>query len=271
MCYINKEKKMKKFTGLFLLIIMLTVCLVIFSSCGLALKNLYNTINYVNESKYSVGNFEYQSSDIDEIEINWIFGDITIIESDNEVLSVSEDESGLKTNQQLRYLIEGRTLKIQFWKSKYRAKLSNHKKDLTIEIPKGIKLEIEQVSGNIKSDTLNLESLDIDIVSGNTRIDSLTSKEVNIDSVSGKINIKSINSDDIDIDTVSGDVNLGFASAKEVDIDCVSGDIVLSLNGMGATIEFNSVSGHYKNNKIIGDGSCEITVDTTSGDLKVEA
>lgn len=262
---------MKKIAGLFLLIIMLTACLVIFSSCGLVLKNVYNTISYLNESKYSVGNFEYQSSEIDKIEINWIFGDITIVESDNEVLSVSEKESALNTNQQLRYLIEGSTLKIQFWKSKYKGKLSNHKKDLTIEIPKGIKLEIKQVSGNIESVILNLESLDIDIVSGNTRIDTLTANDINIDSVSGNINIKSIKSNDIDVDIVSGNVNLGFASAKEVDIDSVSGDIVLSLNGMGATIDYNSVSGHYRNDKMIGDGGCKIAVNTTSGDLKVEA
>lgn len=262
---------MKKVTGLFLLTIMLTAFFVIFSSCGLALKNVYDTINYVNESKYSVGNFEYQASDIDKIEINWIFGNITIVESDKENLSVSEDESGLKTNQQLRYLIEGRTLIIQFWKSKYRGNLSNHKKDLTIEIPKGIKVEIEQVSGNIESDTLNLESLDIEIVSGNTRIDALSANELKIDSVSGNINIKSIKSDDIDIDIVSGNVNLGFASVKEADIDSVSGDIVLSLDGMGATIDFSSVSGHYRNEKKIGDGSCDITVNTTSGNLRVEA
>lgn len=262
---------MKK-SGIVILIIMLLSCMIVFSSCGLWFnKTLNYTVRYINESKYSVGNFEYQALDIDKIEINWVFGDVTIIESDKAELSVSEDESNLTTNQKLRYLIEGRTLIIQFWKSNYSGKgnVSKHRKDLTVEIPRNITLEIDQVSGNIESNMLNLKSLDIDIVSGNTRIDTLNVNDLNIENVSGNINIKSINAVDIDIDTVSGNVNLGIVSGKWVEIDSVSGDITLSLSGIGASINFNSVSGHYKNDAKYGDGSCKIDVDTTSGDLIV--
>lgn len=267
----SKKAKMKKVLGIVLAVVLSLTCILLCSSCKLIrLKSAFNTVKYKDESKYSIGNFTFQSSEIDKIEINWIFGDITIVESDKAELSVTEDESGLKNNQKLRYLIEGRTLKIQFWKAYYKSNLSNRKKNLTIEIPQNIALEINQVSGNIESDKLTLRSLDIEIVSGNTNIDSLKTGELNIDTVSGRVNINSVNATYIEVDTVSGNVKMGLFSATEVEINSVSGDVSLKLNGLGATIDFNSVSGHYRNEAKYGDGSCSIEVDTTSGDLHVE-
>lgn len=258
---------MKKIIIAICIVLSILTVVAFLPSCALGVIEM---VNYKNEAKYSIGNFTYDSAEIDKIEINWISGNINIVESDNDTLSVSENEDALKDNQKMRYLIEGRTLKIQFWKAKFRANVNSSKKNLTIEIPKNIELEINQVSGDVKSEKLTLRSLDVDIVSGKIVIGSLTSNDVHVDSVSGQVKIDSINADDIYVDTVSGNVSIGFSCAKKVVIDSVSGNVRLSLNGLGATIKFSSVSGHYGKGKTFGDGACEINVSTTSGNLNVE-
>ena len=258
---------MKKIIFVICIVLSILTVVAFLPSCALGVIEMEN---FKNEAKYSIGNFTYNADEIDKIEINWVSGNINLVESENETLSVSEKEDALKDNQKMRYLIEGRVLKIQFWKAKYRANVKSELKNLTIEIPKNIELKINQVSGNVKSESLTLKNLDVNIVSGNVVIGSLTSNDVHVDSVSGQVKIDSLEGKDVYVDSVSGNVLVGFSSAKKVIIDSTSGDVRLKLHGLGATIKFSSVSGRYGNNKTFGDGSCEINVSTTSGDLKVE-
>lgn len=271
------------------IIIILVALIMIFCSCSVV--NNVKGIVYKNADKYSVGNFEYQAEEIDSIEINWVKGNITLVESDNTTLSVKESGNKLNENQKLRYLIEGKTLKIQFWKSRYNGRIDSREKDLTVEIPKNLNIDIDQVSGNVISKKLITKSLDINCVSGNTRIDSLSATSLNIDNVSGKVNIGNIICNNVDIDTVSGSLKIGNLNGENVDLNTVSGhvDIALSqatnvavgsvsasvdikLNNIGATVDFNTVSGKYHSSngsKVFGDGACEIKVDTVSGSLTI--
>lgn len=260
-----------------LIIIAFCLCLIAVGILGtscllkkIANNAISNTVHYKDESKYSIGNFSYNAENVDKIEINWIFGDITLVESDSAQLNVTEDEDSMNEKEKLRYFLDGRTLKIQFWKSNYIGNIKSLKKDVTIEVPRNIKIQIDQVSGNIEGENLDLRSLDLDVVSGRVHIQTLKTYDLNVDSVSGFVKIGSLNAKDVSIDSVSGNVDIGLNSGNEVEIETVSGSVDIKLNGLGATIDFGSVSGKYRQDNVFGDGTCKISVHTTSGDLHVE-
>ena len=61
--------------------------------------------SYDDADKYSEGSFTYSSDEIHEIEINWIDGEIEIIQSDKAALSVTENSDTLVGEEKLHYYL----------------------------------------------------------------------------------------------------------------------------------------------------------------------
>lgn len=83
-----------------------------------------------------------------------------------------------------------------------------------------------------------------------------------------------------EVETTSGQVSLTLTAApRELEVDTLSGDVELFLpENSGFTLDFDTVSGyldcafsllHQKGDYIAGDGAMELSVETTSGSLRI--
>lgn len=256
---------------------------------------------YDNASLYSVGNFTYNISDVDKIEVDWILGSVEVVVRSVATLSVSENGANtLPDEQKLRWRLDGRTLKIKFWKSGYSTKDDvTTKKDLVLEVPAGIALDIETVSASIRAQSnLTMREVDLETVSGSIKCDSVscvgsaefettsgkielgnvTASEIDVQTTSGNIAFNAKRATEVEVETTSGNCEIGIEEVPSVEIESVSGEVCLTISN-GANVSFSTVSGklstskeYTKNDKnyVFGDGACRIEIETTSGDLKIK-
>lgn len=257
---------------IFVTLIFASLCCVLLSGCFYRnMSNIISCGNYENAESYSVGNFKYSPSGIKKVEINWVTGKVNITESQSEVLTVSENED-IPIDEKLRYLIEGDTLKIQFWKSGYKAFSKNKNEAVAIEIPKGVELVVTAVSSPVIMKEHELTSLKIGTVSGEIFADSITANMVDITSISGEIDVSKVKASNIEIDSTSGNIALNADGFHNIRISAVSSSVKLNINQVGSTIEYETVSGSYfaeDNKKVFGDGLAHISVETVSGNLRI--
>ena len=216
---------------------------------------------YKNAGKYAAGSFEYKAEDVNSAEINWVSGDIEIRQSGSDVLSVTEKDRDLPEAKKLHWLLDGDRLIIQYCRSGYVGRLPKGK-TLTVEVPDGIDLTVNSVSGDVKAEGgQTYSSVLIDTVSGDASVELAACDEMDFNTVSGKVTIDADKCDGMDISTVSGKIEL------------------LSLPEQGASVKFSSVSGNLRtqreytekgNKKIFGSGDCSINAETVSGNLEIK-
>ena len=288
---------MKKIVSLILIVFFAALSL-----CACNVKvNVLGYSYYADSEKYSVGDFTYNAEDVKSVEINWVAGNIEVVQSKEETLSVSENGDGLESEERMHHYLRGGTLIIHYCESGYDSDdINEQSKHVTVEVPAGIDLNIDNVSANIEfsCDTF-LDEVDIDNVSGNVNIKKLTadrvdfdnvsgvfladeivSKEFDANGVSGNIEIGKISSYEINVNSVSGETAIGLAAKADINIDSVSGAVRFTLLAdIGIEVDFSSASGILRtdreyikeNNKCIF-GSADITakIDTVSGNLYVK-
>lgn len=262
--------------------ICIILCLIscfIFASCNCNCSKGYTF--YKDSKEYQIGNCTYQKNDIKNgIEINWVGGSITIIESDNEELKIMENSDKLPKDEQFHWLLKNGKLTIHYVKAGCLANIDRKYKELVIEVPKSIELSINTVSADIYSEKLSLSKLDIDSVSGNLTINELIVNDFSIDTVSGNVYFNKIDTNNFSIDTVSGRVCLEFTDKTKGKIDSVSGEIIMYVpNTFGFIVDFDSTSGDfisnipYTSNKGVyrsGDTvDIDLEIDTTSANATI--
>ena len=226
----------------------------------------------------------FSPSEVRELEIEWVAGDILIQSADADQITVKEDGvSDPKYTMVLRQ--SGNTLKIQFCEDTafgfgIHFNTPDITKDLTILVPKD----------------WQLDSLEIDCASATVEVNDMTIREVDFDGASGTCEFENCTVEEMDIATASGDVkfvgSLGMldcdaASAsvyavlsntpRRLDMDSMSGDLEIILpEDAGFTLALTAMSSDFtsdfettmKNgNYVCGDGSCRINVDALSGDV----
>ena len=262
-------------------------------------------VRYSNADKYTAGNFTYESDKVEKVEIEWAAGGITLLNGKG-TLSVTESGADeLSEEEQMHWWLDGKTLKIKFCKSGYKYSLNqafNNKKELTVELPEFVDLDIEVASGKVSAENmLNLGKLKLDTASGGTDIKYLSAKEVKIDSASGgttfgkvtvsaafKVNtasgglkVEQISAGEVDVDSASGGVTIGIDTVEKVDIDSASGSVRLTLLSpeRGAIVRYDKVSGSIncklpyekEGEKIkIGLGETDIKISIASGSITIE-
>lgn len=226
------------------------------------------------------------TEEINNIEIDWVSGNIVILPSDTvNGIHVSE-YMGRDVTETMVCKQSGQTLKIQFCEDSIEFPSFginvNYSKDLEIRVPAH----------------WICNSLEIDTASAEVEIENLTIKEFDFDGASGGLFLKDCNLDVLDVDTASGDVEFtgtlkeldyDAASAKfygefrqnpdKLNLDAMSGDLELVLPpSCGFYLELDTMSGsfdsdfdfhttgeHYE----CGDGACKIKVSAMSGDVSI--
>ena len=228
------------------------------TGCGF-LPGISKFGSYPNADKYNIGSFDYDSSKINSVVINWVSDDIAVTQGSSKTLHVEEEEGKkLKDAQKLHWLVEGSTLTIQYCESRYKGRFTGTGKSLQIEIPQNVDLIISSVSADVNlKGTQDLKSLEIDSVSGSVLTEDLAVSK------KGSIN------------TVSGNVSLNLREFSSFNIDTVSGDTELSEAPYDTSIIYETVSGTLHadgfskeaGRMVRGNGSSTIQVDSVSGSL----
>lgn len=284
---------MKKAFLLIFSAVLIFASLISFSSCFYLNSGSPNSINYVrydDAEKYSIGNFSYSGDGIEKIEIDWVSGEINVIQTGESVFSVFESGEDLEKSQQLHYMSDGKTLMIKYCKSHYSGIIDPEQKKLNIEIPKGIDLEINAVSADIFSGMLELNDISLSTVSGKSNLTkayadelqissvsgdifvsyAMAHEDISLESVSGKITVEHADAKEIDVESVSGNVGLGISDVKDASIDTTSGNIELTLIGdCGITLDYSTTSGKFSADGDYSNGTrkCVVKASTVSGDL----
>ena len=142
-------------------------------SAGITTNDSFHYSTYDNAADYTAGRFTYQAEDIRAVRVYWVAGSIDLIEKNSAELSVSDSADNRSQEAQLHSLLRDGILTIHYCASDYRGEMQSEWKQLTIEIPSGIELTIENVSAPIRAAALSTPQLHIATVSGDISIDSL--------------------------------------------------------------------------------------------------
>ena len=255
---------------------------------------------YPNGDAYSVGNAEF-SENIEKIEIDWTSGKVNILPASSDKISIEEKTSrDVSENEQMHYLLDGKTLKIKFVKSGTPL-ISAVTKELNVYIPENSsvkELDVGTASANINAEVSGVASasfstasgdvgavldgakdIDLDTASGRTEI--VCKGEVNefeANSASGDMQITADHIADADIETASGKIECVFGKTPDkLDVDSASGEVRLTLpETAGFTADIDTASGSFNcefatvrngNSYVCENGASKISVSTASGDI----
>ena len=132
-------------------------------------------------------------------------------------------------------------------------------------------------SGEIEIDNAMADTVTLQSTSGKIEAGPIDAGKFTAECTSGDIKLEAVKTDNGHVKTTSGDIKLGVYQCGSVTVSCTSGDVVLSpVHGSGMTVDYNTNSGSLNGkggqktwHQVIGDGVSSVTVNTTSGDLKL--
>lgn len=226
------------------------------------------------------------SSQVQNIEIEWVAGSIVIHRS-NSVNSIRIHEyTDYNSEYEMICHQSGQTLKIKFCKD-------------SMEFPSfGINADVSKDLVIVVPENWNCNTLEIDAASADVQIKELVINELDFDGASGNLILENCHIVNLDIETASGDVkfsgilkDLAFEAASanffgeftqvpnRLNLDAMSGDLEIVLPSYaGFTCQLDAMSGSFDTDfdvtqsgstYISGDGVCKIKVSAMSGDVNV--
>ena len=262
------------------------------------------TVDYYNDSdKYVVGSLDYQV-ELYTLDIDWVFGKVTLIEDENATkISIKEENELPDTIKVHSYFTDG-TLYVKFGEAGYKGSgiKSSEKNleityknlnDINIKLTSGT-LVAEKInatnanivitSGSINIDTINASILDIKLTSGKITLDNAVVTDLNVDMASGSFIVSSLSCDSIDCVQTSGNCNIGLKECRKGDLKETSGSITLTipedtktkiiLNKTSGSLRtdktFTRVDNEYTFGPIDKDITSTITIKVTSGSVRIK-
>lgn len=255
---------MKNFV-LWICLILIVVAAVLLL-CGCVSVVTFN--GYENADKYEAGNKTFDSG-VKKVEINWCSGEIKIVKSSASQISVCESgDTDLPEEKRVHTYLDGDVLKIQFWKSGLSSSVDSDKKHLTVEIPDGVNIEINNTSSVISAEALNTKNVEIDSVSGAVNIGSISSENTTLISTSGAIHADSISSNNIKVVSTSGSIRAGSISSSDASFSTTSGAIHIENADIANKIKCGSVSGSVNVGSLKAP---EVDISSTSRSINIGA
>ena len=152
--------------------------------------------------------------------------------------------------------------------------------DIYLEIMEDAEtISVSSTSGSISIEGNGADKVSTGITSGSIDVVMKNVADFKADTTSGTINADIEEAQTVKVESTSGDVNVSFAGIKTLDIDSTSGDITALLpEEPGFTARVEKTSGDFEydlpltkegNAYICGDGSAEVKISVTSGDIKI--
>ena len=218
-------------------------------------------------------------TDITEIEIHWLTGDVYLVESNADGVAFQEDYTGNNEDYRMRYSVSNRKLIIQPCRSRFFSSVDLPRKALTVFLPSGLTLKnitVETVSANVELMGGSTDTLTVSTTSGGIVGPGLPAAEYTFGTVSGNISLSALPAGDSSItcETVSGEVNIDCnAHPDEVSFNGVSGGLCLTLpeGSCRYELDFETVSGDRVTGRFVSGGEdiCRISAETVSGDVEL--
>ena len=191
---------------------------------------------------YVEGPYDVSTDGIENIDIEWVNGNIDVQYYDGDTIYI--EESSKSNKYPMTYKVDNKTLYIDEYSGNISSTLSGKwKKDLIVKLPNGFKTDY-----------------------------------ISIDIVSAELTASSLDTLGFELNSVSGNSHISFASQpQDIEMDTVSGNIQLVLpeDISGYSISNESVSGSINTNEFgntlyYGDGYTRIEHDAVSGNLTLE-
>lgn len=220
---------------------------------------------------------------VQNLEIEWPAGSVTIVPSDVDQILLSETPVD-RPEEQLAYSLRGRTLHIRYYEKKTNPNFNlKHSKDLTILVPRDFSLttlDLDTASADLSVTDMTIGQADVDGASGRSRFENCQLGSLNMDTVSGDVFVSGT-ATELDVDSISAAVEAQLTNVpSKISADAVSGSLELTLpKDAGFTLELETLSGNFrsdfdttKNGSIYrsGDGRCQIELEAVSGDITIQ-
>ena len=245
--------------------------------------------NVVND--YTKGEYALPAgTDITALDIDWLAGEVEILVTSGDAVSVMElVERGTSASYAMAVSEQDGVLKVRYVEDELLTLPNLPAKKLVVHLPREMaesltevsfssvsadfdvdpltvreKFAFSSVSGDLKTDAITAENVNAEVstVSGKIELDG-SFLRVTGESTSGKIDVKLRNCPEkLNIVTVSGDVELELPDSTNfwLGYDTVSGEI-------DCEVPVQRDGEHYYRGLSMG---CDISISTTSGDLKIE-
>lgn len=211
-------------------------------------------------SQNTLAKAELEAENVDEVRIEGSFVDIYVKKGDKVYFKGKITGSGDEGDYRFETDIIGKTLVIRVkrqrdrnWKN-YR--INESRIDLTIV--DGVKLDIDNSSGDINVANLRASSSKIEATSGDITLRSIVAN-LEVETSSGDIDIDGLTGDS-EIESTSGDQDI-FDTKGNIETRASSGDITIS--GFNGKIEIQATSGDVEIRKGLG----AIKARTSSGNI----
>lgn len=218
------------------------------------------------------------SQRIDELNIDWACGSITIRPGDTQELLLEETGS----DYPMVTKVSGNKLTIQFPKNSL-SLLNTLRKDLTITVPKNWvchELEIDCASADVDITDISIENLSLDSASGKCTLTNCSVRAMSVETASGDVTFTGT-LDTLNCDSASAKLHLTVDNCpRSIDVDTASGNLVLTLpEECGFTASLDALSGRFSSefptttdngHHLYGDGSCKIRMNSMSGDIQIK-
>ena len=295
---------------------------------------------YDHAEKFTAGGGTVEGA-VKNLEVDWIDGQVTIAYHSEPTVLISEtSKKNISGDLQLRWWLDGDTLRVRYAKSGVLRLNWDLNKELTLTLPEGTELQNAAVcstSGDVEIPALKADFLKLNVTSGNIRVSasansvesrmtsgsmalniagqvreilaSATSGDIRIETeeadrvnasvTSGLVQVKAARAADFRAGATSGSLDIDIAEAEKVklegtsanvrvrigslevlDIGVTSGDVAAYLPAEpGFRARVSTTSGRFDygmsltkqgSDYICGDGSAEVSIHSTSGNVKVD-
>lgn len=234
-------------------------------TAGLCACNLTAKITYADSDKYSVGAFVYASSDVKAVEINWVAGEVILVQSDLEILNVSENGTELSDSQKLHWFLDNGTLKIQYCALGYNRRIKSNLKKLTVELPYNIGYTVNVTSADVNAQSIDCIDFDFATTSGDLTVDTMNAQAVNLKATSGDVRLGNATvNDGFNASSVSGEISADKIAANSINASTTSGNIDIGEVDSKTTVDCKTVSGEVT---IASMRASKVKVGSTSGNI----
>ena len=209
------------------------------------------------------------ASGIEELEINWRAGELTVEAEDREDILLTEDRR--ENDPPMRTEIRGNCLCI------YYAELPCGSKNLNVRLPAALanslyRCTVNALSADVYLTGMIVEKLAVNTTSGSQEV-RLTAEHADFSSASGDLEL-TVEAKELTGTTASGDISLVNTSGMSVKLSTASGDIdcrgtakTLTLNSASGDAEFSGKAEQAKVKTASGD--CDLVLDNCPQALSV--
>ena len=248
------------------LTIILVVLLVALGAGTIWIISENTGLTYAHADRYTAGEAALTEK-VENLDVDWTSGDIRIeYHTGSEIRVTESGNREITGDDQVRWWLDGATLRIRYAKSGRFRLFDTLKKTLTLSLPEGTVLktaEIHTTSGDMDIPGLNADEAKLSVTSGNVKAVADV-RTLEVGATSGDLDIRAAGAtDSVTIKVTSGRITAAMDHAKRVSAKSTSGGI--TVTGRVGEAEISVTSGTID---VKLDAFRKLNIEATSGNVK---